>query len=140
MVLQGRVWKEDKFWLIEIPLLDLMTQGETRGDALVMISDAIKELSNSNINLKIKCLDKDGHFYLQGENPEDLLPFILRRIRESEGISIREAAKRLKLSSHNAYARYENGEVKMPIGRFEKYLKKLKGLELVLSAINLKNA
>jgi predicted RNase H-like HicB family nuclease len=140
MVLQGRVWKEDKFWLIEIPLLDLMTQGETRGDALFMISDAIKELSNSNINLKIKGLDKEGHFYLQGENPEELLPFILRRIRESEGISLREAAKRLKLSSHNAYARYENGEVKMPIGRFEKYLKKLKGLEVVLSAINLKNA
>lgn len=140
MVLQGRVWKEDKNWLIEIPLLDLMTQGESRGDALFMISDAIKELSGSNFKPKIRGVDHHGYFYLQCEDPDELLPFVLKRIRESEGISLREAAKRLKLSSHNAYARYENGEVKIPIGRFEKYLKKLKGLDVVLSAINLKNA
>jgi hypothetical protein len=140
MLIKGRVWKEDKNWLVEIPLLDLMTQGDSRGNALFMISDAIKELSDKFFKSKIKGVDKEGHFYLQCENPDDLLPFILKRIRESEGISLREAAKRLNLSSHNAYARYESGEVKIPIGRFEKYLKKLKGLDIVLSAINLKNA
>lgn len=140
MVLQGRVWKEEKYWLVEIPLLDLMTQGDSKGDALFMISDAIKELSGSNFKSKIKDVDKEGYFYLQYENPDELLPFVLKRIRESEGISLREAAKRLNLSSHNSYARYENGEVKIPISRFEKYLKKLKGLDIVLSAIKLKNA
>jgi hypothetical protein len=33
MELQGHVWKEGKFWLIEVPALDVMTQGKTKEDA-----------------------------------------------------------------------------------------------------------
>ena len=140
MLLQGKVWKDDKHWLVEIPILDLMTQGESRQDALFMISDAIKELSNSDFKSKVSGPDTAGNFYFFCENPDELLPFVLKRIRESEGLSLREAAKKLHLSSHNSYARYEKGLVKISFKKFQEYLKKLKGLDIVISAISLKKA
>ena len=44
MELKGKVWKDDKFWLVEIPSLDVMTQGKSKKDALKMIEDAIAGL------------------------------------------------------------------------------------------------
>jgi hypothetical protein len=37
----GKVWKDKKFWLIEIPLLNGMTQGKSQNDALMMVEDLI---------------------------------------------------------------------------------------------------
>ena len=138
MLLKGNIWKKDKHWLVELPLLDLMTQGESRQDALFMISDSIKALSQKDFKSKVSGPDSEGNFYLLFENPDELLPFVLKRIRESEGLSLRDAAKRLHLSSHNTYARYEKGLVKISFKKFQEYLKKLKGLDMVSSAISLK--
>ena len=44
MELEGKVWKEGKLWLAEIPSLDLMTQGKSRNNALEMVLDAAMEL------------------------------------------------------------------------------------------------
>ncbi len=44
MELQGKVWKDGKFWLVEIPSLDVMTQGKSKKDALRMIEDAVAGL------------------------------------------------------------------------------------------------
>src|SRR3989449_11279474 len=46
MRLHGRVYKDGKFWLAEVPLLDAMTQGRTRKDALVMVADLLETLAN----------------------------------------------------------------------------------------------
>jgi predicted RNase H-like HicB family nuclease len=35
---------KSSWWLIEVPFLDLMTQGRTRKEALMMIQNAIMEL------------------------------------------------------------------------------------------------
>lgn len=47
MELEGRVWKDGKFWLVEVPILDAMTQGKSRRDALRMIEDAVTGLIES---------------------------------------------------------------------------------------------
>ena len=44
MELEGRIWKDGKFWLVEVPILDVMTQGKSRKDALRMIEDAVSGL------------------------------------------------------------------------------------------------
>jgi hypothetical protein len=43
---EGRIWKEGKHWLVEVPILDLMTQGRTRKEALTMVIDAMESLAN----------------------------------------------------------------------------------------------
>ncbi|MDO8643410.1 MAG: hypothetical protein Q7S00_00390, partial [bacterium] len=40
----GKAWKKGKLWLVEIPALDLVTQGKSRKNAIDMVKDAIEEL------------------------------------------------------------------------------------------------
>lgn len=47
MRLNGRVYKDGRFWLAEVPLLDAMTQGRTRKEALAMVTDLLETLADS---------------------------------------------------------------------------------------------
>jgi hypothetical protein len=46
MMFEGTIWKEGKHWLVEAPLLDVVTQGKTRANALGMLEDAIELLAD----------------------------------------------------------------------------------------------
>ena len=46
MRLYGRIYKEGKWWLAEVPLLDAMTQGRSRKEALAMVADLLETLAN----------------------------------------------------------------------------------------------
>ena len=46
MEFEGKVWKSSGFWLIEVPSLDLMTQGKTKEKALKMLEELIVELTD----------------------------------------------------------------------------------------------
>jgi predicted RNase H-like HicB family nuclease len=56
MKLEGKVWKSGKHWLVEVPSLDVMTQGYSKEEALMMIRDAILQLTKSYFETD---LDKD---------------------------------------------------------------------------------
>src|SRR5690349_15485543 len=43
---EGNLLRDGRFWLAEIPLLDAMTQGRTRAEALNMISDWLETMVN----------------------------------------------------------------------------------------------
>ena len=47
MKIVGKIWKskEDKFWLAEIPSLDLMTQATTKKEIPAMVKDADRIIS-----------------------------------------------------------------------------------------------
>jgi len=49
---QGKVYKDGKFWLAEIPILDAMTQGYTRKEAYIMVKDLLETLANRNFQSK----------------------------------------------------------------------------------------
>jgi predicted RNase H-like HicB family nuclease len=42
MRFHGRVYKDGKFWLAEVPILDAMTQGHTRKEALAIVKDLLE--------------------------------------------------------------------------------------------------
>ena len=46
MEFEGKVWKSTSTWLVEVPSLDLMTQGETKEEALKMLEELIIELTD----------------------------------------------------------------------------------------------
>jgi len=109
MRLGGRVWKDGRTWLIEVPLLDVMTQGRSRKDALVMIADAIEVLVNE-AGFKVDVYaGRADRFEIGSANVGALVALMLRRQRESHGLSLAEVATRMKQASKNAYARYEQG-------------------------------
>lgn len=62
MELEGKIWKEKKHWLVEVPALAVMTQGRTRKEALEMIQDAIRETVHSyfkNVNKSFRIIIND---------------------------------------------------------------------------------
>lgn len=46
MIFQGKLWKDigSSYWLVEVSFLKVMTQGDTRKEALEMLKDVILEL------------------------------------------------------------------------------------------------
>ncbi len=126
MELQGKIWKSKKFWFVEVPSLDVMTQGNTREEALMMIEDLIQEMAYSYLNSDPFELTVNEYgkkiIGISASESMMLASLVLKRQREMSQSTIREAAQRLGSKSPNAYAQYENGKIKVSIDKWEEIL------------------
>lgn len=129
MEIIGKIWKEGKFWLVEVPVIDICTQGHTRKKALMMIEDAIIELLNSYFQLdeikdfKLEIIDHDRNaFGIKASNNNIMLSFSLIRQREMSKSTVREVAERLGSKSPNSYAQYERGKMRITLDQYERLL------------------
>ena len=123
MRFEGKVTRDGRFWLAEIPLLDGATQGRTRAEALEMIADWLETMVNRpDFRAEVHARSKHD-FEVSGNNVAAMTALLLRRRREASGISLREVASRLGASSRNTYARYERGDVVPTIEKLDALLK-----------------
>jgi len=105
----GRVFKSGKFWVIEVPILDIATQGRTKKEAYEMIADAVECLVNRK-GFKVRVFRAEGEGFEIGASDQAVLTaLLLRRKRLKSGLSLEEVAARLGSKSPNSYARYEQG-------------------------------
>jgi hypothetical protein len=105
----GRIYKDGKFWLAEVPILDAMTQGRTRPEAFAMVADLLETLvDRPGFTVEVHPGD-DDHFEVSAPDMRPLISLLLRRQRERSGLSLAAAAARLGARSRNAFARYESG-------------------------------
>jgi len=49
MRFSGKIYKDGRFWLAEIPILDVMTQGHTRKGALEMAADMVETMARKRV-------------------------------------------------------------------------------------------
>jgi hypothetical protein len=106
----GRVFKTGRYWAVEVPILDVVTQGRSKKDALEMIADAVETLANRP-GFKIDVfLGAGEYFEIGAEDQATLTGLLLRRTRQRAGLSLAQVAQRLGSTSINAYARYEQGK------------------------------
>jgi len=129
MELEGKIWKSDKFWFVEVPSIDVCTQGFSREQALKMIVDAIKELiagyfpDEDMNNFKVTVQDYGKkEIGITSSNNSLMVSFSLIRQREVSKSTIREIAKRLGSKSPNVYAQYERGNVNITLNQYERLL------------------
>lgn len=131
MEFEGKIWKSktSKYWLAEVPSLDVMTQGTSYKNAIAMIQDAIEMLLVSYFphepreNIRITVTDyKGGNIGISAQDGKLLLAFSLRRQRIKSGATVREVAERLGSKSPNSYAPYERGEKKPSLDKFEQLI------------------
>lgn len=123
MRFEGKVLRDGRFWLAEIPLLDAMTQGRTRAEALEMIADWLETMVNRpDFRAEVHPRGK-YEFEVSGSDVGAMTALLLRRRREASGASLRDVASRLGASSRNAYARYERGEVVPTVDKLDALLK-----------------
>lgn len=123
MRFEGKVVRDGRFWLAEISLLEAMTQGRTRAEALAMIADWVESMVNRpGFHAEVHPRGKN-EFELSGNDVSAMTALLLRRRREASGASLRDVAERLGASSRNAYARYERGEVVPTVDKLDALLK-----------------
>lgn len=129
MELEGKIWKSGRFWLIEVPAIDVMTQGHSRKEALEMIKDAIMGLISCYFpeeanNFQVTVHDyKNNLIGVFSSNDSLMLAFSLRRQRAASQSTIREVAERLGSTSPNAYAKYEKGRMRfISLDHYERLL------------------
>ncbi len=134
MRFEGKVYNDGNFWLAEIPLLDLMTQGRTKKEALQMVVDLLKTAVNKKGFRVIMSPTPENRFEISGNDDKVLIALLLQRQRQKHGLSLRQAAARLSSRSPEAFARYEKGRSTPTLEKLVELLKAIdpRG-ELVLS-------
>jgi hypothetical protein len=123
MRLEGKIWKDGKHWLVEVPALNAMTQGRTKREAYMMLEDLVETMMDSPGFEATAYPQSDDRLELGSNNVKLLVALLLRRQREKRGITLAEAARRLDQKSRNAYARYEQGRAVPTVEKLEELLK-----------------
>jgi len=84
----GRVYKEGKWWLAEIPVLEAMTQGRSRKEALEMVSDMMESMINKK-GFKVEVLlGAKNEFEVGSKDIKPLIRLLLQRKRQTSGLSL----------------------------------------------------
>ncbi len=129
MELEGKLWKNKKLWIAEVPTLGILTQNLSKKAALDTILESVKQLVLFHFPLETpQTIDISLRHYPKGligiamTDNKLLLALSLRRQREQSGLTIREAAQRLGSKSPNAYAQYERGKIRISLDKFERLL------------------
>lgn len=119
----GTIKKDGRFWLVEIPAFDAVTQGRTKREAFGMAKDLIETMAGVR-GFRVTVYSTGGETFEIGANHVGvLLALLLRRQRERQGLTLAEAAGRLGQRSRNAYARYEQGRARPTVEKLEQLLK-----------------
>jgi len=123
MRFEGQIVRDGRWWLAEVPILEAMTQGRTRKEALGMIGDWLETMvDRKGFEAQVYPLSSTT-FEIAGNNAAAMTALLLRRRREASGTSLRDMATRLGSSSRNAYARYERGDAVPTVEKLDALLK-----------------
>jgi hypothetical protein len=127
MRFQGKLYKDGKFWLVEVPVFAAMTQGRSRKEALEMIADwFVTMIDRPGVAVTIH-EGKQGNFELSASDTKAMVGLLLQRQRQLHGLSLAAAADRLGAKSRNAYARYEQGSSMPTVEKLDKLLQAVSG-------------
>jgi len=133
MRFHGRVYREGKFWLAEVPVFNAMTQGRTRKEALDMIADWFETMANrKGFSVDTHQVGRD-EFQISSSDARTMVSLLLQRQRQKSGLSLAQAAQRLGAKSRNAYARYERGTSVPTVEKLDELLRAVApGRDIVL--------
>lgn len=81
MRVQGRIFKDGRFWLAEVPILDAMTQGFTRKEVLGMVKDLVESLADRPGFLVTVHSSRNGDIEVGSDDVRGMVALILRRQR-----------------------------------------------------------
>lgn len=119
----GTLVRDGRWWLAEIPILDALTQGRTRREALEMVKDWLETAVNRADFRATVHAKGNKEFEVAGSDATSMVALLLRRRRAASGASLRDMARRLGATSRNAYARYERGESAPTLEKLDALLK-----------------
>lgn len=134
MRFQGRLIRDGRFWLAEVPMFDAMTQGRSRKEALEMVADWFATMvDRPGFKVEVVPHDVDG-FEVGSADTAAMIGLLLQRQRQMSGLTLAAAAERLGAKSRNAFARYEQGVTVPTVGKLDELLRAVApGREIIIS-------
>ncbi len=123
MKFEGSIHKSGKFWVVEIPPLDLTTQGRSKAEAYMMAGSVVEDIVGQN-GFEVRVQKRpDDRFWLESNDTVKMIALMLVRQRTKHGLTLMEVAKRLGSTSPNAYGAYEQGRREPTLSQLEKLMK-----------------
>lgn len=123
MKIAATFWKnrDDHWWIIEIPFLDVATQAETREEILEMTKDVIETLVDDPA-FTVEVSFMNNEILINASDSKKLVALILRRQRQRNHLRLEDIAKQLDAKSLNEYAQYEQGKHMPSFDKFQQLL------------------
>lgn len=92
MRFQGKLCKDGRWWLAEVPVFDALTQGHSRKEAFDMIADWFQTMvDRKDFPVTVHPVGKDD-FEVSSTDARAMISLLLQRQRQKSGLSIAEAA------------------------------------------------
>jgi predicted RNase H-like HicB family nuclease len=87
LTIDGLTWTDDgKYWVVELPLLDVVTQGLSKDNAYYMLDDCIKcymDIDRTDIPLEYILEEKDnGIFTIHCQQDSLLFNWVIDRLKQ----------------------------------------------------------
>ncbi len=134
MQIRGKIWKDQKYWIIECSTLNASTQGKTKKDALCMMADWVRTMLNDQA-FPIAITAVGGtEFKMSFSQPTPIVALILSRTRSSSKATLSEIAKAMGSDHPNSVYQYESGKHDPSVQKLNDLLRAM-GCELVLSVV-----
>jgi hypothetical protein len=118
----GRLRRDGKCWLAEVPVFAAMTQARTQAEALVMIADWFATMVDRR-RFSVRVVKVRASSFEVSADTRPMISLLLRRQRQQSGLSLAAVAERLGAKSRNAYARYEQGATAPTVEKLAELLK-----------------
>jgi DNA-binding XRE family transcriptional regulator len=123
MMIIGRIVKQEgPHWSADADAIGVFTHGTSRAEACAMLKDAIEglvERPGFEVTVTEAGFDDQAYRVHIGANQPSLLAaHVLKYQREVHGLSLADVAKKLGVTSRNAYARYEQGTAEPSISKY----------------------
>src|SRR5207253_10725140 len=109
MRFEGKLIRDGRWWLAEVPLFDAMTQGRTRKEALLMIADWFEAMAD-RLGFTANVRSSGNAFEIGGSDTTAMIALLLLRQQQAIRASLTEIDSRQSFATRTAYARYERCE------------------------------
>jgi hypothetical protein len=123
MRVEGSIVKVGKWCAVEIPAMNVHTQGKNMKEAYLMAADAVESLVGKEGFRAVVFPGKAGYFELGSNDEAAFFALLLKRMREKANLSLSDVQKRLGARSINTYARYEQGSSVPTVSMFARLVK-----------------
>jgi len=103
-ILTGKVYQENKDWLIECPAIDAHTFGHSKNEALELMIDCVRCLIDEP-NFELEISENDGIFEMEVKNYKPIIRLMLERAKAKTDLTFDDIANNLGLSSRSSVAK-----------------------------------
>lgn len=87
MLISGRVWRAGPVWLAKSEVVDVSTEGPSKGDALASLARAFETLiADPEIEISVEEVDGTDGVLITSNKPASLAAFVLERVGLRTGV------------------------------------------------------